>query len=372
MGEIKDIVRWGIYLTAAFAVMQFLFAPALGEVSDRFGRKPVLLLSMLGMGLDYIVMAIAPTLFWLFVGRILSGFFGSSHSVAQAYIADISTAEDKARNYGLIGAAFGLGFVIGPAIGGIFGDSDPRLPFMIAAGLSILNFLFGLFVLPESLPKEKRRKIETNKLFPGGSLKELAAFPALLPLIAAYFLAYLGGQVMPAIWSFFSKEVLEWKNSEIGYSLMAVGILAALVQGVLLGPFVKRFGKRNTVIFGFICWSLGMALYALTSASWMMYAFMLPYIMGGLAGPTVQSILSDSVPENEQGRLQGALTGLMSITAIAGPLLFGGVFDYFIGENAPAYFPGSPFALGAIIMIAGLIIVYPAINKLDRDKAFKG
>ncbi len=368
MTEIKDIVRWGIYLTAAYAIMQFLFAPAMGELSDRFGRRPLLLGSLLGMGADYVIMAFAPTLGWLFFGRIFAGIFGSSHSVATAYIADISTKENKAKNFGLLGAAFGLGFVIGPGIGGIFGDQDPRLPFLIAAGLSTLNFFFGLFVLPESLTKERRRPIELKKMIPGRSLLEVVKFRTVLALIAAYFMAYLGGQVMPAIWSFFSKEVLVWKNSEIGYSLMAVGLLAALVQGMLVGPTVKRFGKKRTIVIGFTCWTVGMTLYAFTNSTWMMYAFMLPYILGGVATPTIQSILSDQVSEKEQGQLQGALTGLMSLTAIIGPLLFGMTFDFFIGDHKPFYFPGAPFAVGAVILFFGLVMANAALGKMNVDQ----
>lgn len=362
---LADVVRPGIFLIAAYAIMQFLFAPVVGELSDRFGRRPVLLMSMLGFGVDYLIMAYAPNLVWLFIGRILAGIFGSSHSVASAYIADISTPENKARNFGLIGAAFGLGFIIGPAIGGFFGEYSPRMPFYIAAGLSGLNLLIGLFLLPESLPKEKRRSLEARKMIPGRSLIELAGFKGLGMLIAAYFLSYLAGQTMPTVWSYFSIEQLGWSEKQIGLSLMAVGILVSVVQGVLIGPTVKRFGKGKTILFGYMSSAVGLALYAFATETWMMYAFMIPYVIGNIAGPTVQTVLSDGVDPKEQGKLQGSLTGLISITAILGPFVFGGAFDFFIGATAPFYFPGAPFAVGGLIYFVGLTCVFVALRKLQ-------
>lgn len=364
---LEEVVRTGIVLTAAYAIMQFLFAPAIGELSDRFGRRPVLLGSMFGFGIDYLIMAFAPTLLWLFVGRIFAGLFGSSHSVATAYIADISTSENKAKNFGVIGAAFGLGFIIGPAIGGLFGEYSARLPFLIAAGMSTLNLLLGFFVLPESLAKEKRRKLEFSKMIPGRSLIEVGRFKLISALILAYFLAYLAGQAMPNIWSFFGIEQLNWSEKQIGYSLMAVGILSAIVQGVLISWIVKTFGKAKTIVMGFVFWTLGMALYSIADQTWMMYAFMLPYVLGNIASPTIQSVLSDSVDEKEQGKLQGALTGLMSITAIMGPFVFGGAFDYFIGSDAPIYFPGAPFAVAAVLLFIGMVIAYRAVKKMKLD-----
>jgi DHA1 family tetracycline resistance protein-like MFS transporter len=361
---LADVVKPGIMLIASYAIMQFLFAPAVGELSDRFGRRPVLLASMFGFGIDYLIMAFAPDLFWLFVGRVLAGLFGSSHSVASAYIADISTYENKAKNFGMIGAAFGLGFIIGPAIGGIFGDISPRTPFFIAAGLSGLNLLMGFFVLPESLPSAKRRSLEPAKMIPGRSLVEITRFKGLGALILAYFLAYLAGQTMPTVWSYFSIEQLSWSEKQIGLSLMAVGILASLVQGVLIGPTVKKFGRGKTVLFGFVFSAIGMTLYAFATETWMMYAFMIPYVLGNISGPTIQTVLSDSVNEKEQGKLQGSLTGLMSLTAILGPLVFGGAFDFFIGDSSPFYFPGAPFALGGLIYFAGLTTVYVALRRM--------
>ncbi len=358
-------VIYGMWLTTAFAGMQFLFSPIMGEISDRFGRKPILLLSLLGLSIDYLIHAWAPTIMWLFVGRFLAGITGASVTVATAYIADISTAEEKAKNFGLIGAAFGLGFIIGPGIGGFFGDIDIRLPFYIAAGLTFANFLFGYFVVPESLSKENRRSIEVMKMIPGVSLVALRRYKGVLLLIFAFFMANLAGQALPSVWSYYCIELFSWSPKQIGLSLVVVGLLVAFVQGFLVGKAVEWFGKRKVVTIGFMLWTLGMFLFSQADEPWMLYAFLIPYALGGIAGPTVQGIISNQVSEKEQGILQGSITSLVSITAILGQLIFSPVFYYFIRPETAFYFPGASYALGAILLLIAFVFATMAMKRLE-------
>lgn len=361
-------VIYGMWLTTAFAGMQFLFSPVMGEISDRYGRKPILLLALLGLSFDYLVHAWAPTITWLFVGRFLAGITGASVTVATAYIADISTVEEKAKNFGLIGAAFGLGFIIGPGIGGFFGDINIRLPFYIAAGLTFANFLFGYFVVPESLSEEKRRPIDKKKMIPGVSLLALRRYKGVLLLIFAFFMANLAGQALPSVWSYYCIELFDWSPKQIGVSLVVVGLLVAFVQGFLVGKAVEWFGKRNVVIIGFLLWTLGMFLFSQANEPWMLYAFLIPYALGGIAGPTVQGIISNQVSEKEQGILQGSITSLVSITAILGQLVFAPVFYYFIRPETTFYFAGSAYALGAIFLLIALIFAIVAMKKMEDAK----
>ncbi|MEM7486384.1 MAG: MFS transporter [Bacteroidota bacterium] len=361
-------VIYGMWLTTAFAGMQFLFSPILGEISDQYGRKPILLLSLLGLSIDYLIHAWAPTIMWLFVGRFLAGITGASFTVASAYIADISTKEEKAKNFGLIGAAFGLGFIIGPGIGGFFGDIDIRLPFYIAAGLTFANFLFGWIFVPESLAKENRRSINVMKMIPGVSLVALKNYKGVLLLIFAFFLANLAGQALPSVWSYFTIERFDWNPKQIGLSLVVVGLLVAFVQGFLVGAVVKKFGKRNVVTFGFLLWTFGMFLFSLADEPWMLYAFLIPYALGGVAGPTVQGIISNQVSEKEQGILQGSITSLVSVTAILGQLVFSPVFYYFIRPEGTIYFPGASYALAAAFLAIAFVFATIAMKRMKIDE----
>jgi len=356
-------VIYGMWLTTAFAGMQFFFSPVMGEISDRYGRKPILLLSLLGLSFDYLVHAWAPTIMWLFVGRFLAGITGASVTVATAYIADISTVEEKAKNFGLIGAAFGLGFIIGPGIGGYFGEIDLRLPFYIAAGLTFANFLFGWFVVPESLSAENRRPINVLKMIPGVSLVALRNYKGVLLLIGAFFLANLAGQALPTVWSYFTIESFDWNPKQIGVSLVVVGLLVAFVQGFLVGRAVEWFGKRKVVTFGFMLWTLGMFLFSQASEPWMLYAFLIPYALGGVAGPTVQGIISNQVSEKEQGNLQGSITGLVSVTAIFGQLIFAPIFYFFVRPETTFYFPGASFALAAVLLLVSFMLARLAMTR---------
>lgn len=349
---------WGGLLMVSFALMQFLFSPVLGELSDKYGRRPVLLLSLLGLSFDYLLHAFAPTITWLFVGRILAGIGGASYTTANAYIADISTPDEKAKNFGLLGAAFGFGFIIGPAIGGIFGNIDVRLPFYIAAGLSFANFLFGFFFVPESLSEENRREPDFRKMLPGVSLAHLSQFKGIGLLILALFIANIAGQSLPAIWSFFTMEVYEWNEAQVGYSLSFVGLMVALVQGGLIGIAVKKYGQRKVILGGFMLWTFGMALFAFASQSWMIYAILVPYALGGVAGPTLQGLLSNEVSEKEQGKLQGALTSMISLTTIIGPAIATSLFYYFTREGALFYFPGASYLASALLLLVSTICVF--------------
>jgi len=361
-------IIYGMWLTTAFAGMQFLFSPVLGEISDQYGRRPILLMALLGLSVDYLIHAWAPTIIWLFVGRFLAGITGASFTVASAYIADISTKEEKAKNFGLIGAAFGLGFIIGPGIGGFFGEIDIRLPFYIAAGLTFANFLFGWFFVPESLAPENRRSINVLKMIPGVSLASLRNYKGVLLLIFAFFLANLAGQALPSTWSYYGIERYDWSPKEIGISLMVVGLLVAVVQGFLVGLFVRKFGKRNAITFGFLLWTVGMLLFSLATEPWMLYVFLIPYALGGIAGPTVQGVISNQVSEKEQGNLQGAITGLVSITAILGQLIFSPVFYFFIRPEGAIYFPGAPYTLAAFFLLTAFLFALWAMKRMNiRD-----
>lgn len=360
-------IIYGMWLTTAFAGMQFLFSPVLGEISDRFGRRPILLIALLGLSIDYLIHAWAPTITWLFLGRFLAGITGASFTVASAYIADISTKENKAKNFGLIGAAFGIGFIIGPGIGGFFGEIDIRLPFYIASALTFVNFLFGWLFVPESLAPDNRRKINVMKMIPGVSLVALRNYKGLLLLISAFFLANLAGQALPSTWSYYGIERYHWNPRQIGISLMVVGLLVAIVQGFLVGVLVNKFGKRKVITFGFLLWTIGMFLFSFAKEPWMLYAFLIPYALGGIAGPTVQGVISNQVSDKEQGILQGSITGLVSITAILGQLIFSPVFYFFIRPEGSIYFPGASYTLAAMFLLIAFVLASVAIKRMDVE-----
>jgi DHA1 family tetracycline resistance protein-like MFS transporter len=362
-GDTSDASEWGGWLTFAYAIMQFLFAPVMGNLSDQYGRRPVLLLSLLGFGVDYILVAFAPTIWWLFAGRLVAGVTGASITTASAYIADISTKENRAQNFGMIGAAFGLGFIIGPVIGGLLGSLGPRVPFLFAAGLTLLNTLYGYFVLPESLPKENRRKFAWKRANPMGSLLHLRKYPDIGALVFSLLLIYIAAHAIQSNWSFFAIERFQWSERLIGISLGAFGVMIALVQTVLMRKVNPILGNKKSVYVGLSLYTIGLLLFGLASATWMMFAFMIPYCLGGIAGPALQAIISGHVPPNEQGELQGALTSLMSLTSIIGPILMTHLFAYFTKPEAPVYLPGSPFFMGSLLMLASTILAYFALRK---------
>lgn len=373
LSEASKIGGWLIF---SYAIMQFFFAPVLGTLSDRFGRRPILLISLFGLGIDYIVHAYAPSLAWLFAGRILAGICGASITVATAYIADISTPEKKAQNFGMIGAAFGLGFIVGPVIGGIASKWSVQLPFLIAAGLTLLNFLYGWFILPESLTKENRRKTNLKKANPLGSFHMLKRNGIVAGLAAAFFLLYLAGHSVQSTWTFYSMLKFDWDESMVGYSLGVVGIIVAIVQGLMVKHTIRWWGERKTIFIGYVSWILGLLLFAFASSGWMLFLFLLPYCFGGIASPTLQGTVSNQFSDREQGELQGALTSLISLTAIIGPVVMTSIFYYCTQEESMVYFPGAPFILGAMLVLISFAITFRcfisgAIKKASMKAAEK-
>ena len=354
--------QYGGWLTFSYAFMQFIFAPVLGNLSDKYGRRPILLFSLFGFGIDYIFLAFAPTIAWLFVGRLIAGVTGASFTTASAYIADISTPENRAQNFGMIGAAFGMGFIVGPLIGGLLGELGPRIPFIVAACLALANWLYGYFVLPESLDKVHRRPFEWKRANPVGSLLQLKKYPAVGGLVVSLVLVYLAAHAVQSNWSFFNIEKFKWTPKMIGISLGVVGLLVGAVQGGLVRIVNPKIGNEKSVYIGLGLYSLGLLLFAFASQSWMMFVFLVPYCLGGIAGPALQSIISGHVPPNEQGELQGALTSLMSATSIIGPLLMTNLFAYCTRANASIYFPGAAFLLGSVFMLVSAFWAYFALR----------
>lgn len=355
--------RYGGWLMFSYAVMQFLAAPVIGGLSDQFGRRPVLLASLLGFGLDYILQGLAPTIGWLFIGRILAGVTGASFTTASAYIADVSAPEKRSQNFGLIGAAFGLGFIIGPVIGGILGQFGPRVPFFAAAGLTLLNCLYGYFVIPESLPEENRRPFSWRRANPLGTLSQLRQYPVIVSLVGVLVFIYIAGHATQSTWAYYTMEKFSWNEAAVGYSLGFVGLVVALVQGGLMRVVIPSIGQIRSVYVGLFLYTVGFAGFAFAGAGWVMYAVMIPYGLGGIAGPALQGIMSNQVPNNSQGELQGALTSLVSLTSIFGPPLMTNLFAHFTREDTSLYFPGMPFLTGAVLTFIALLW---AIRSLQR------
>lgn len=363
--SVNEASAYGGLLLSTYAIVQFLFAPVIGNLSDRYGRRPVILSSLFGFSIDYIILALAPTYGWLFLGRTIAGMTGASFTTASAYIADVSTPETRAKNFGLVGAAFGLGFVIGPALGGLLAGWGIRAPFYAAAGLCLLNALYGYFVLPESLSTNNRRPFSWKKANPLGSLQFLRKTPAISGLAFGYFLIYMAAQAIQANWSFFTMYRFQWTPGLVGISLAVVGVLVGGVQVGLTRVLNPKIGDAKSIYLGLGLYTIGLLLFAFATSTWMMFAILVPYCLGGVAGPAMQSILAGHVAANEQGELQGALTGLMSLTTVLGPLLMNDLFTFFTSEKAPFQFPGVSFFLGSIFMLFSLIIVWRVLN---RDK----
>jgi DHA1 family tetracycline resistance protein-like MFS transporter len=360
--DLSKASLYGGWMTFLYATMQFLFAPFIGSLSDQYGRRPVLLISLLGFGLDYLFLAFAPSILWLFVGRTIAGITGASVTTASAYMADISDDSNRAQNFGMIGAAFGIGFIIGPMLGGFLGELSPRLPFIVAACLALLNVVYGYFVLPESLPVENRRAFDWKRSNPLGSLVHLKKYPAVSGLIFALLFIYLAVHAVQSNWSFANMEKFKWSPKMIGLSLGMVGLLVGLVQGVLIRYINPKIGNEKSVYFGIALYALGLILFAFASSSWMMFVFLIPYCLGGISGPALQALISVHVPKNEQGELQGSLTSIMSVTSIAGPLIMTSLFAYFTKPGNPIYFPGASFLMGAVFMIISAAIAYTVLK----------
>jgi len=355
------------YFGFAWNLMQFLFLPVLGAWSDRFGRRPVILISCLGLGLDYIFMALAPRLSWLFVGRIISGITASNVSTAFAYITDITPPEGRAKRFGLLGAAFGVGFVVGPAVGGLLGHYNLRAPFLAAAGLSLANFLYGMFVLPESLPKEKRAKSAWHMANPLGSLTLLRSHPELAGLSIVVTLYYLAHQSLNSVFVLYAEYRYGWNTRDVGISLAVVGVCTAIVSGGLVGPYVKRTGERFSLVTGLLYGFLGFLGFAAAWRGWGVLAA-IPFIaLWGVAGPAMQSLMSQRVDATSQGKLQGAVNSLRALTGMAGPILFTQVFSAAIARDARAHLPGSPYYLAAILLMAALAMAVVVTGRREKN-----
>lgn len=365
---VNQASTYGAFLLSVFAVAQFLCAPIVGNLSDRYGRRPVLLFSLLGFGIDYIILALAPTYGWLFIGRVIAGMTGASFTTATAYIADVSPDETtRAKNFGLVGAAFGLGFVLGPALGALLATWGIRAPFYAAAALCLINCVYGYFLLPESLSKENRRPFEWKRANPFGSLKFLTQHSEISMLALSFFLIYLGAQAVQGNWNFFTIYRFNWSEKMVGISLAVVGVLVGAVQGGLTRVVVPKIGNEKSIYIGLGLYALGLILFAFASEGWMMFAFLVPYCLGGICGPSLQSVISVHVPPNQQGELQGSLTSLMSLTTIFGPLIMNNTFAYFTSSKAPFHMPGIHFLIGAICMLLSIFIIWKVLRKEKKE-----
>src|SRR5437588_8445519 len=344
------------YFGFAWNAMQFIFSPLLGAWSDRFGRRPVILISCFGLSIDYVFMALAPSLRWLFVGRIISGITASNISTAFAYVTDVTKPEERAKPFGLISAVFGLGFVIGPALVGWLGNMNLRFPFWAAAALSLGNALYGYFVLPESLPRERRAKSAWHMANPLGSLRLLSANRELGGLAVVTTLYYLAHNSLPSMWALYAEYRYAWSRRDVGLSLAVVGVCAALVSGTLVGPYVKRFGERRSLLSGLVFGTLGFAGFALAIRGWMILA-VIPFIaLWGIAAPAMQSLMARHVDPSSQGKLQGAINSLRAFTGMAGPVLFTQIFTIAISPSYAMHLPAATYYLAALLLVASLLL----------------
>lgn len=346
---VSDAAVDGGWLAFAYAATQFLFAPILGNLSDRFGRRPVLLAAIAAFGVDYVVMGLAPTVGWLFAGRLIAGVCGASFTPAYAYVADVSPPGRRAQNFGLVSAAFGIGFILGPAVGGLLGEMGPRAPFFAAAALSLANFAYGWFALPESLPPARRRRFDWRRANPLGALIQMRRRPVVPGVLAALFLWMVAHQVMPSVWAFYTKHRFAWSEATIGLSLAAAGTVMALSQATLLRALVPRLGERRTALAGIAIAAAGYLGYAGATAGWMMFAWLGTWLFGAMVMPSTNGFLSHRIPPDAQGELQGAIACLFSLSSIVGPILMTHLFQRFTGPAAPAAIPGAPFLAAALL-----------------------
>ncbi|MDH3402156.1 MAG: TCR/Tet family MFS transporter [Acidobacteriota bacterium] len=352
-------------IAASYALMQFLCAPILGALSDRFGRRPILLVALFGLGVDYLIQGLAPTIGWLFVGRLVAGVMGASFTTANAYIADVSKPEDRARNYGLIGVVFGLGFIFGPALGGLLGGIHLRLPFFVSAALALVNWMYGFFILPESLPAEHRSAFSWGKANPWGSIRNLKAYPLVAGLAVSFVFIALAQRGLENVWVLYTGYRFGWDERANGLTLALVGVMAALVQGGLVRPAIARFGERRCVVLGLGVSVLAFLGYGLATRGWMMLAIIVGGSLGGVAGPAIQSLVAGAVGPSDQGKVQGALTSLMSLTSVVAPLVFtAGLFSYFTSERAAFHLPGAPFLLGSLLCLAALAVLLRLFQRM--------
>lgn len=346
---------FGLFGTA-WALMQFFFSPVLGALSDRFGRRPVVLLSNLGLALDYVLMALAPSLIWLFIGRVISGITSASVSTAFAYIADMTPPERRAAVFGKVGVAFGAGFILGPALGGLLGGMDPRLPFWVAAGLSFANTLYGLLILPESLPKERRSAFRWKSANPIGALHLLRSERTLTGLSVVHFIAQLAHVVLPSTFVLYATYRYGWDSKTVGVTLAMVGICAMAVQGAAIGPMVRRFGERRALLFGLGSGAAGFLIFGAAPSGPLFWLGIPVMALWGVAGAATQALMTRLVTPEQQGQLQGATASVQSVSQLLGPFLFTLTFAYFIGAQAPVMLPGAPFLLASALLLLALVV----------------
>lgn len=369
-GDLSLASEYGAWLSFAYAATQFVFAPIIGGLSDRFGRRPVLLASLFGLGIDYAFLALAPNIWWLFLGRILAGVTGASYGVAGAIIADISPPEKRSQNFGLVGMAFGMGFILGPMIGGFFSVYGARAPFIAASVLSLLNWIYGYFVLPETLSTDLRRPFELKRANPIGSVLRLRKYPASLSaLLLAIAFLFIANHCMETSWSYFVMKKFHWDPVAIGLSLTVTGISLAIVQGGLLRVIIPKIGQKNSAYFGILARVFISVLFAFAWEDWMLYALLLPFGLCFIATPAIQGYVSNHIPATEQGELQGIAGSIMSLTAIIGPLLMGYVFSFFTKDGTWYYFPGAPFIVSSLLAVVSLIISAIAFRKEEARLA---
>ena len=355
---------WGGYLLAIYALLQFFMAPIFGNLSDRFGRRPVLLLSLAAFGIDFLLTGLATSMTWLFIGRAIAGVFGASFATAGAYIGDISTDANRAKQFGFIGAAWGSGFTLGPVIGGFVAEHmDPRAPFLVAAGLALANVAFGYFVLPESLPRELRRKFEWSRANPFGAFKSLSHLPMVAGLLAVVFLYQMAHDSLPAVWMYYTREKFGWSEAEMGLSLTFVGIMTLIVMGGLTGWLVPRLGERRAIAFGFLLMTVGFIGYAFAPNGAVIYVAIAIGSLGGIANPAVQSVMSRQAGPSAQGELQGAVASLSSVAAVLSPLIMTRLFSYYSSPEAPLQFPGMPYFVSGVLVLLCVFIGARAVHQ---------
>lgn len=360
---VNEASTYGGYLLAVWAVAQFICSPIIGNISDKYGRRPVLLIALFGLSVDYLIMAFAPDYTWLVIGRIIAGIGGASFTTASAYIADISVEENRAKNFGMIGAAFGLGFIIGPLLGGVFGELGVRVPFYVAAGLAFANFLYGYFILPESLSEENRREFDWGRANPIGTLRQLFNISGIGYLLLAFLLMNLASHAVNSNWAYFTIYRFGWSEFMVGLSLAVAGVLVGVVQGGFAQKAYNYFGAGKSIYLGFALSGIGMLLFAFASETWMMFVFLIPFCVGGIATPNLQSYLTSKVGTDQQGELQGGLTAIQSLTTIIGPLMMTGIFFFTTKEDTPFYFPGSAFALAALLILGSFTIAFSLLRR---------
>ncbi|HKD23049.1 MAG TPA: TCR/Tet family MFS transporter [Rhizomicrobium sp.] len=351
-GTLSQAAPFGGWLADAYMILQFLCAPLVGNLSDRFGRRPVLILSLVALGIDYVIMGLAPTIVWLFIGRCLSGAAGATYSTVNAYIADVSPPERRAANFGLTGAAFGLGFIAGPALGGLLSQYGLRVPFFASAALAFANALYGYVVLKESLAQKDRRKFDIARANPVGSLVALSRFPALIGLFGVFILYRFAHDANPAVWTYYTMYKFQWTSLDVGYAMMVMGLLMAFISGYLTRLIIPRIGEERAAYLGFVAGGIGFVGYAFATQGWMMYGWMPLAAFMGLAGPALNGVMSRQLGPDEQGELQGALASLGSLTSIAAMPSMSYLFAWFTSDAAPVHFPGAAFLTAGLFMLA--------------------